>query len=135
MNNNYDVIIIGAGPAGYVAAIRCAQLGMKTACVDKWLGKNGQPALGGTCLNAGCIPSKALLESSEWYDRLQQGVSAHGVSVDGVTLDVAAMIASKDAVVHDLTGGIASLFRSNGVEWLPGCGLLMPDRQIGNYVN
>jgi len=130
MSNHYDVIIIGAGPAGYVAAIRCAQLGMKTACVDKWLGKDGQPSLGGTCLNAGCIPSKALLESSEWYDRLQRGVATHGIVVDGITLDVAAMIASKDAVVRDLTGGIASLFKTNGVEWVQGRGQLMPDRQV-----
>jgi len=130
MSNHYDVIIIGAGPAGYVAAIRCAQLGLKTACVDKWLGKNGQPTLGGTCLNAGCIPSKALLESSDLYDRLQQGVGAHGIAVNGVSLDVAAMIASKDAVVRDLTGGIASLFKSNGVTWIQGYGQLMPDRQV-----
>ena len=130
MSNNYDVIIIGAGPAGYVAAIRCAQLGMKTACVDKWLGKDGQPSLGGTCLNAGCIPSKALLESSEWYDRLQQGVATHGIAVDGVTLDVATMIASKDAIVRDLTGGIASLFKANGIEWIQGRGQLRADRKV-----
>ena len=130
MTNNYDVIIIGAGPAGYVAAIRCAQLGMKTACVDKWLGKDGQPSLGGTCLNAGCIPSKALLESSEWYDRLQRGMGSHGIAVNGLTLDVAAMIASKDAIVRDLTGGIATLFKSNGVEWIKGRGQLMPDRLV-----
>ena len=130
MSNNYDVIIIGAGPAGYVAAIRCAQLGMKTACVDKWLGEDGQPSLGGTCLNAGCIPSKALLESSEWYDRLQQGVATHGIAVDGVTLDVATMIASKDAIVRDLTGGIASLFKANGIEWIQGRGQLRADRQV-----
>ena len=130
MSNNYDVIIIGAGPAGYVAAIRCAQLGMKTACVDKWLGKDGQPSLGGTCLNAGCIPSKALLESSEWYDRLQQGVATHGIAVDGVTLDVATMIASKDAIVRDLTSGIASLFKANGIEWIQGRGQLRADRKV-----
>ena len=130
MNNNYDVIIIGAGPAGYVAAIRCAQLGMKTACVDKWLGRDGQPSLGGTCLNAGCIPSKALLESSEWYDRLQQGVATHGIAVDGVTLDVATMIASKDAIVRDLTSGIASLFKANGIEWIQGRGQLRADRKV-----
>ncbi|MEN8205152.1 MAG: dihydrolipoyl dehydrogenase [Pseudomonadota bacterium] len=130
MSNNYDVIIIGAGPAGYVAAIRCAQLGMKTVCVDKWLGKDGHPSLGGTCLNAGCIPSKALLESSEWYDRLQRGMGTHGIAVDGVTFDVDAMIASKDAIVRDLTQGIELLFKSNGVEWIQGCGQLMPDRQV-----
>ena len=130
MKNNYDVIIIGAGPAGYVAAIRCAQLGMKTACVDKWLGKDGQPALGGTCLNAGCIPSKALLESSQWYDRLQQHAGTHGIAVDGLNIDVATMIDRKDAIVKDLTGGIAALFRSNGVEWIQGRGQLQPDRRV-----
>lgn len=130
MSNNYDVIIIGAGPAGYVAAIRCAQLGMRTACVDKWLGKNGQPVLGGTCLNAGCIPSKALLESSQCYERLQQDAGAHGIAFDGVTLDVPAMIDRKDAIVSDLTRGIASLFSSNGVEWIQGRGQLLPDRQV-----
>ena len=103
---------------------------MKTACVDKWLGNDGQPSLGGTCLNAGCIPSKALLESSEWYDRLQQGVATHGIAVDGVTLDVAAMIASKDAIVRDLTGGIAALFKANGIEWIQGRGQLRTDRQV-----
>ena len=128
--NNYDVIVIGAGPAGYVAAIRCAQLGMKVACVDEWLDREGKPALGGTCLNAGCIPSKALLESSALYQQLQQDMNGHGISVSGVALDVAAMINSKEQTVHDLTHGIAGLFRSNGIEWLPGRGQLLPDRQV-----
>ncbi|MGB5180227.1 MAG: dihydrolipoyl dehydrogenase [Gammaproteobacteria bacterium] len=130
MSTDYDVIIIGAGPAGYVAAIRCAQLGMRAACVDKWLGKTGQPALGGTCLNAGCIPSKALLESSHWYEKLQQGAASHGIVTNEITLDVAAMMHSKDAIVTDLTQGIASLFKSNGVEWIQGIGQLLPDRQV-----
>jgi len=130
MTNNYDVIVIGAGPAGYVAAIRCAQLGMKVACVDEWLDRDGKPVLGGTCLNAGCIPSKALLESSALYQQLQQDMNGHGVSVTGVTLDVAAMINSKEQVVHDLTHGIAGLFRSNGIEWFQGRGQLLPDRQV-----
>ena len=124
MTNNYDVIVIGAGPAGYVAAIRCAQLGMTVACVDEWLDRGGKPVLGGTCLNAGCIPSKALLESSALYQQLQQDMNGHGVSVTGVTMDVAAMINSKEQVVHDLTHGIAGLFRANGIEWLPGRGQL-----------
>ena len=130
MKTDYDVIIIGAGPAGYVAAIRCAQLGMKTACVDKWRGKDGRPVPGGTCLNAGCIPSKALLESSQFYERLQQDASSHGISVEGSTLDVAAMIENKDAIVTDLTHGITTLFKSNGVEWVQGHGQLLPDRQV-----
>ena len=128
--NKYDVIVIGAGPAGYVAAIRCAQLGMKVACVDEWLDREGKPALGGTCLNAGCIPSKALLESSALYQQLQQDMNGHGISVSGVALDVAAMINSKEQTVHGLTHGIAGLFRSNGIEWLPGRGQLLPDRQV-----
>jgi len=130
MNKNYDVIVIGAGPAGYVAALRCAQLGMKTACIDDWLDKDGSPALGGTCLNAGCIPSKALLESSELYEKMRNDVSGHGISVAGVTLDVPAMIAHKDAIVSDLTGGIATLFRSGGVEWIAGRGQLLPGRRV-----
>ena len=129
-NNTYDVIIIGAGPAGYVAAIRCAQLGMKVACVDAWLDRDGKPVLGGTCLNAGCIPSKALLESSALYQQLKQDMSGHGISVSGVTLDVAAMINSKEKTVHDLTRGIAGLFESNGIEWIAGRGQLLPDRQV-----
>ena len=128
--NNYDVIVIGAGPAGYVAAIRCAQLDMKVACVDAWIDREGKPVLGGTCLNAGCIPSKALLESSALYQQLQQDVNGHGISVSGVELDVTAMINSKEQTVHDLTRGIAGLFRSNGVEWLPGRGQLLPERQV-----
>jgi dihydrolipoamide dehydrogenase len=128
--NNYDVIIIGAGPAGYVAAIRCAQLGMTVACVDAWLDREGKPALGGTCLNAGCIPSKALLESSAVYQQLKQDMNGHGITVSNVELDVAAMINSKEQTVHDLTRGIAGLFESNGIEWLPGRGQLLPERHV-----
>jgi dihydrolipoamide dehydrogenase len=130
MNNHYDVVIIGAGPAGYVAAIRCAQLGMRTACVDNWLGKDGQPALGGTCLNAGCIPSKALLESSSWYEKLQHSAAAHGITAAGIALDLEAMIHRKDAIVSDLTQGVATLFKSNGVDWIQGHGQLQPERQV-----
>jgi dihydrolipoamide dehydrogenase len=130
MTKNYDVIVIGAGPAGYVAAIRCAQLGMKTACVDDWLGKQGHPALGGTCLNAGCIPSKAMLESSELYESMRKDAGGHGINVEGVAVDVAAMVGHKDRIVGDLTGGIIALFKSNGVEWIPGRGQLLPDHQV-----
>ena len=130
MSKDYDVIVIGAGPAGYVAAIRCAQLGMKTACVDDWLDKEGEPVLGGTCLNAGCIPSKALLESSELYERMQNDISGHGINVKGLAVDVAEMIGHKDRIVGDLTGGIATLFKSNGIEWIPGRGQLLPERQV-----
>lgn len=130
MSESFDVIVIGAGPAGYVAALRCAQLGLQTACVDDWLDRDGNPVLGGTCLNAGCIPSKALLESSELYDRVQHGASAHGIGVSGLSLDVAAMIGKKDTIVRDLTGGIAALFKSSEITWIPGRGHLLPDRQV-----
>lgn len=130
MSESYDVIVIGAGPAGYVAALRCAQLGLRTACIDDWLDEDGKPALGGTCLNAGCIPSKALLESSELYDRMQRDVNAHGISVSGLSLDVPAMIAKKNAIVRDLTGGIAALFSTSRISWIPGRGRLLPERQV-----
>jgi dihydrolipoamide dehydrogenase len=124
------VIVIGAGPAGYVAAIRCAQLGMKTACIDDWLDQAGMPALGGTCLNVGCIPSKALLESSEFYARMRDAATSHGIVVNDVTLDVQAMMARKERVVHDLTEGIATLFRSNAIDWIQGRGRLLPERKV-----
>ena len=130
MAKQFDVIVIGAGPAGYVAAIRCAQLGLKTACVDKWLDDRGRPALGGTCLNAGCIPSKALLESSELYSRLGNDFQEHGIRVQGVEVDLAAMMARKDRVVRELTQGIAQLFLANGVTLLQGHGRLQPGRQV-----
>ncbi len=130
MSNNYDVIVIGGGPAGYVAAIRCAQLGMKTACVDKWINKQGKPALGGTCLNVGCIPSKALLESSEKYLDLIQHGALHGVVTASVTADVPQMVARKDNIVKQLTGGIKQLFVANGIDWLVGHGKLLPDKQV-----
>ena len=128
--SKYDVIVIGAGPAGYVAAIRCAQLGMKAACIDDWCDSEGNPVPGGTCLNAGCIPSKALLESSELYEQAGGELERHGIKTNDVTLDVAAMIANKEKVVHDLTSGIVALFKSNAIDWLPGRGQLLPDRQV-----
>ncbi|MEN8106724.1 MAG: dihydrolipoyl dehydrogenase [Pseudomonadota bacterium] len=130
MTDKYDVIIIGAGPAGYVAAIRCAQLGLNTACVDNWVGKQGKPTLGGTCLNAGCIPSKALLESSALYAKLRDHAGAHGIVAGELTHDMEAMIAGKDRIVQNLTAGIESLFKSNGVIWLAGNAQLLPDRRV-----
>src|SRR5438874_11753442 len=109
MSTQYDLIVIGAGPAGYVAAIRAAQLGMKVACVDK------SKALGGTCLNIGCIPSKALLDSSELYYLAKQRFAIHGIKAQGVELDLRRMLARKDGVVKGLTDGVAFLFRKNGV--------------------
>jgi dihydrolipoamide dehydrogenase len=130
MSESYDVIVIGAGPAGYVAALRCAQLGLRTACIDDWRDGEGNPVLGGTCLNAGCIPSKALLESSELYDRMRNEVAAHGIGVNGLSLDVAAMIGKKNAIVRELTGGIAALFKSSRITWIPGRGQLLPGQQV-----
>ncbi len=118
----FDVVVIGAGPGGYVAAIRCAQLGLKTACVESWLSPKGKPALGGTCLNVGCIPSKALLDSSHHYEHITRHAGDHGISVSDATIDVPAMMKRKDKIVTMLTGGIASLFKKNKVEWLKGHG-------------
>jgi len=127
---SYDVIVVGAGPAGYVAALRCAQLGLKTACVDAWQDRNGSPVPGGTCLNAGCIPSKALLESSEFYEKIHRSGRHHGIAVIDATLDVPALMDRKEAIVRDLTAGIATLFKVNGVEWIAGRARLQPDRHV-----
>jgi len=113
MSDKFDVIVVGAGPAGYVAAIRCAQLGLKTACVDKWKNDEGKPSLGGTCLNVGCIPSKALLDSSEKVEQASHEFANHGISVGEVSVDVPKMIARKDDIVSNLTKGIAGLFQAN----------------------
>jgi dihydrolipoamide dehydrogenase len=120
MNQTYDVVIIGAGPAGYVAAIRCAQLGLNTACIDKWLDEENQPKLGGTCLNVGCIPSKALLESSEIYQQSQSSLSQHCIITNAITLDLQKMMNRKKKVIDTLTQGIESLFKSNHIDWLQG---------------
>ncbi|MDH3636883.1 MAG: dihydrolipoyl dehydrogenase [Gammaproteobacteria bacterium] len=130
MTDHYDVIVIGAGPAGYVAAIRCAQLGLSTACVDDWKGKDGNASLGGTCLNVGCIPSKALLDSSEQYHRLQHQFSAHGIKVQDPTMDVGTMVARKDKIVATLTKGISMLFKANGVSHVYGHGRLLADKHV-----
>ena len=130
MAKTYDVVVIGGGPAGYVAAIRCAQLGLETACVEKWINFKDQPALGGTCLNVGCIPSKTLLESSEHYHQIKEGIDSHGIHVEGVTLNLDKMMARKEDIVLQLTNGISALFKANGVEWLKGHGKLLADRQV-----
>ncbi|MBI2751316.1 MAG: dihydrolipoyl dehydrogenase [Burkholderiales bacterium] len=122
MARSFDVVVIGAGPAGYIAAIRAAQLGLTTACIEKWKTPDGQFALGGTCLNVGCIPSKALLESSENFERAQHKLKAHGVTVSGVAFDLKRMLERKDQIVRKMTGGIAGLFRKNKVTWLQGHG-------------
>jgi dihydrolipoamide dehydrogenase len=130
MSKKYDVIVVGAGPAGYVAAIRCAQLGLQTVCVDDWVNDAGKPALGGTCLNVGCIPSKALLESSEQFQLATEHLGSRGIRVDGVSLDLAAMLAHKDRIVKSLTDGVGQLFKANGVDWQPGRGRLLEGKRI-----
>ncbi len=118
----FDVAVIGAGPGGYVAALRCGQLGLNTVCIDDWKNEKGKPSLGGTCLNVGCIPSKALLESSENYERVRHKFSEHGVTVQGVTMNVGAMQVRKNKIVESFTGGIAMLFKKNKVVSLHGKG-------------
>ena len=125
MSQQFDVAVIGGGPGGYVAAIRAAQLGFKTACIDAGKNKAGDaPALGGTCLNVGCIPSKALLQSSEHFHAAQHDFAEHGITLDTPKIDVAKMIERKDAIVTKLTGGIAFLFKKNKVESIHGVGSL-----------
>jgi dihydrolipoamide dehydrogenase len=122
--DRFDLVVIGSGPGGYVAAIRAAQLGLRTACVERY------PSLGGTCLNVGCIPSKALLDSSEHFARARHGLAAHGVRVGDVSLDLATMMARKDKVVGELTRGVASLFRKHGVERVQGVGRLVSAGEV-----
>ena len=130
MSKKFDVVVIGAGPAGYAAAIRCAQLGLNTACIDKTLDKQGKPAYGGTCLNVGCIPSKALLDASHKFVEARDNLASVGVKVGKVSIDVPVMIARKDEVVSGLTGGIAGLFKGNGVTALPGSGRLLANLMV-----
>ncbi|MDH5601850.1 MAG: dihydrolipoyl dehydrogenase [Gammaproteobacteria bacterium] len=127
---NYDVIVIGAGPAGYVAAIRCAQLGLQTACVDNWFNKEGKPSPGGTCLNVGCIPSKALLESSELFEKAKTEFSQHGITTKNISLDLEKMIQRKEQVVNDLTSGIGALFTANQVDLISGTARLLADKEV-----
>jgi dihydrolipoamide dehydrogenase len=130
MSDEFDVIVIGAGPAGYVAAIRAAQNGLKTACLDNWKNYDGSTAFGGTCLNAGCIPSKALLESSELFHRAREEFGKHGISTGDVTMDVAAMQKRKAGIVSQLTGGITALFKANKVTGMEGTGRFLGDGQV-----
>lgn len=130
MSRSFDVVVIGAGPAGYVAAIRASQHGLSVACIDEWQNRDGKYAFGGTCLNAGCIPSKALLESSELFHRASHEFKKHGISVESPQMDVAQMQKRKAGIVRQLTGGIAGLFKANNVEGLQGHGRLLADRQV-----
>src|SRR5437867_7334427 len=118
-----DLVVIGSGPGGYVAAIRAAQLGMRVACVEKY------PTLGGTCLNVGCIPSKALLDSSEHFEHARRGLAAHGVRAT-VELDLTTMLARKDVVVRDLTRGIEGLFRKHRIERVAGTGRIAGPAEV-----
>ncbi|MBN6101266.1 dihydrolipoyl dehydrogenase [Xanthomonas sp. CFBP 8703] len=130
MSEQFDVVVIGAGPAGYHAAIRAAQLGMKVACIDAALGKDGKPALGGTCLRVGCIPSKALLDSSRQFWNMGHLFGEHGISFKDAKIDVEAMVGRKDKIVKQFTGGIAMLFKANKITPYYGFGEL----QAGNVV-
>jgi dihydrolipoamide dehydrogenase len=121
----YDVAVIGAGPGGYTAAIRAAQLGLKTLCIDDFKNNKGKASLGGTCLNVGCIPSKALLESSEDYERVHHKFAEHGIKVQGVSFDLATMLARKDKIVESFTSGIGVLFRKHRVASMLGRGKLL----------
>ena len=130
MSDKYDVVVIGSGPAGYVAAIRAAQLGLKTACIEKWQNSEGKGVNGGTCLNVGCIPSKALLDSSYKYHETKEELSIHGISTSNVEIDVYAMLERKDSIIKQLTGGIAQLFKANGVTALYGRGKLLAGKKV-----
>ena len=129
MSQTFDLIVIGAGPGGYIAAIRAAQLGMKVGCVEQWRNPRGEAALGGTCLNVGCIPSKALLASSEMFESMQHDAADHGIAVKGASVDVARMMARKDGIVGKMTKGIEFLFRKNKITWLKGHGRLTGTRE------
>jgi dihydrolipoamide dehydrogenase len=130
MADSFDVIVIGGGPAGYPAAIRAAQNKLSVACVDEWKNRDGSSAFGGTCLNAGCIPSKALLESSELYHKAQHELAAHGVRLEGVGFDVSQMQKRKGAIVKGMTTGILSLFKAAGVTPFTGHGRLLAGRKV-----
>ncbi len=130
MSRQFDVVVIGAGPAGYIAAIRAAQHGKSVACIDEWKNKDGKNAFGGTCLNAGCIPSKALLESSELYHRAQHEFKKHGISTGEVSVDIATMQKRRAGIVRQLTGGVAGLLKANKVAGLVGHGKLLAGKKV-----
>jgi dihydrolipoamide dehydrogenase len=133
-NKQFDVIVIGAGPGGYIAAIRAAQLGFSTACIDEWKNDKGGPALGGTCTNIGCIPSKALLQSSENFDHAGHHFADHGIRVQGLDIDVGKMLARKDQVVKQNNDGILFLFKKNKVAFFHGRGSFVASGADGYQV-
>jgi len=130
MSDSYDVIVIGGGPAGYPAAIRAAQHGLKVACIDDWQNYDGSRSFGGTCLNAGCIPSKALLESSELFHRAHEEFGVHGIKTGGVQLDLDTMQKRKAGIVKQLTGGIGQLFKANKVTGMQGRGRFLGEGKV-----
>jgi dihydrolipoamide dehydrogenase len=129
-DKNFDVVVIGGGPAGYPAALRAAQLGLSAACIDDWKNEEGQRPFGGTCLNVGCIPSKALLESTELYHRAQSEFQAHGIHVADLRIDVEAMQLRKRGIVKQLTAGIEAMFKAGGVTGIKGRGKLLADNRV-----
>ncbi len=132
MSKNFDVVVIGAGPGGYVSAIRAAQLGLSVACIDEWRNAAGGPAPGGTCTNVGCIPSKALLQSSEHYEQAGHHFAGHGIEIKGLGLDLAKMLSRKDAVVKQNNDGILYLLKKNKVQFFHGRGSFVAARD-GQY--
>ncbi len=133
MSKQFDVIVIGGGPGGYVAAIRAAQLGFSVACIDAWKNDQGGPALGGTCTNVGCIPSKALLQSSEHFDHAKNHFAEHGIAVEGLSMNVAQMLARKNTVVKQNNDGIQYLFKKNKISFFHGRGSFVKALE-GNYL-
>ena len=131
MSKQFDVVVIGGGPGGYIAAIRSAQLGMNVACIDEWKNAAGGPALGGTCTNVGCIPSKALLQSSEHFEHLNHHFADHGITADNVQIDVAKMLARKDQVVKQNNDGVLYLFKKNKVTFFHGRGSFVAAKDGG----
>ncbi|CAD5269713.1 MULTISPECIES: dihydrolipoyl dehydrogenase [Halomonadaceae] len=130
MADKFDVIVIGAGPGGYVAAIRAAQMGLKTACVEKWVNKEGKTVHGGTCLNVGCIPSKALLETSHKFVEARDHYAEIGIEISDVSTNIAKMLEFKDQVIAKNVGGISALFKANGVTALEGTGKVVASKQV-----
>lgn len=135
MSKQFDIIVIGGGPGGYIAAIRAAQLGFNVACIDEWKNAKGGPALGGTCTNIGCIPSKALLQSSENFDQVGHHFADHGIKVEGLSLDLAKMIGRKDSVVKQNNDGIVYLFKKNKVTFFHGRGSFVAARDGAYDIN
>ena len=135
MAKEFDVVVIGAGPGGYIAAIRAAQLGFSVACVEKWTNPAGKMVLGGTCLNVGCIPSKALLASSEEFEKIGHHLADHGITTSDVKIDIEKMLSRKQGIVDKMTGGIEYLFKKNKITWLKGHGTIIAKNDGGYQID